>query len=368
MAFELGENTTSNAVNIKVIGVGGGGNNAVNRMIECNVKGVSYLAVNTDQPVLDKSKAPEKIAIGKETTRGQGAGADPEKGMLAAEESIEDLAKALKDVEMVFITAGMGGGTGTGAAPVIAKLAKEMGILTVGIVTKPFGFEGKQRMRLAEGGIANLYQYVDSLIVVPNERLKQISDTPITLRNAFEIADDVLVRGVQSISELINESGYINLDFADVTSIMKNAGYAHMSMGSASGGTNKATIAAEKAISSPLLETSIEGAKGIIVNITASDDISLDEIDTASSLIADRVHPDAKYIWGVSFDNRLENAINITVIATGFKGAEDLAQPQEQVTTPVEEAAPAANPDTASAIPSDLLDLLDILNQNHNRG
>ncbi len=367
MAFELGEITTSNAVNIKVIGVGGGGNNAVNRMIECNIKGVDYLAVNTDQPVLDKSRADSKIAIGQKTTRGQGAGADPEVGMRAAEESIEELAKALQGVEMVFITAGMGGGTGTGAAPVIAKLAKEMGILTVGIVTKPFGFEGKQRMRLAEGGIANLREYVDSLIVVPNERLKEVSETPITLRNAFEIADDVLVRGVQSISELINESGYINLDFADVTSIMKNAGYAHMSMGSATG-SNKAKQAAEKAISSPLLETSIEGAKGIIVNITASDSIGLDEIDIASSLIADRVDPAAKYIWGVSFDNRLEDAINITVIATGFNGADKLDQDTAQAAQPEATEEVAQQEENAAKESDDQFwDLIDILNSNHNR-
>ncbi len=376
MSFELGENTSGNTVNIKVIGVGGGGNNAVNRMIECNIKGVHYLAVNTDQPVLDKSRAESKIAIGLKTTRGQGAGADPEVGMRAAEESIEDLAKALQGVEMVFITAGMGGGTGTGAAPVIAKLAKEMGILTVGIVTKPFGFEGKQRMRLAEGGIANLREYVDSLIVVPNERLKDVSETPITLRNAFEIADDVLVRGVQSISELINESGYINLDFADVTSIMKNAGYAHMSMGSATG-SNKAKQAAEKAISSPLLETSIEGAKGIIVNITASDSIGLDEIDIASSLIADRVDPAAKYIWGVSFDNRLEDEINITVIATGFNGADKLDQDnlnatQQEQTQKVEEAKEEESEEkndteTAKTADDQFWDLINILNSNHNQ-
>ena len=368
--FEIHEDPIStNAVNIKVIGVGGGGNNAVNRMIESNVKGVSYIAVNTDQPVLDKSKANLKIAIGEKTTRGQGAGADPEVGMRAAEESIQALTDALKGVEMVFITAGMGGGTGTGAAPVIAKLAKEMGILTIGIVTKPFSFEGRQRMALAEGGIANLREYVDSLIVVPNERLKQVSDTPITMRNAFEVADNVLLRGVQSISELINESGYINLDFADVTSVMKNAGYAHMSMGSASG-PNKAKEAAMQAICSPLLETSIDGAKGIIVNITAPDDIGLEEIDVASSLIAEKVDPEAKYIWGVSFDNRLEDRMNITVIATGFNGSEmpapkPAAAPAAAQAAP--QAAPAAPAPEAAPAPtnSDIDDLIRMLTENH---
>ncbi len=363
MAFELGDmiaQDNNNIVNIKVIGVGGGGNNAVNRMIESSIKGVDYIAVNTDQPILDKSKAKVKISIGEKTTGGKGAGADPEKGMRAAEESINEITEVLKGVEMVFITAGMGGGTGTGAAPVIAKLAKEMGILTIGIVTKPFGFEGRQRMALAEGGIANLRQYVDSLIVVPNERLKQVSETKITLSNAFEIADNVLLRGVQSISELINESGYINLDFADVTAVMKNAGYAHMSMGSASG-PNKAVEAAQQAISSPLLETSIKGAKGIIVNISAADDIGLEEIDTASSLIADEVDPEAKYIWGVSFDNRLEDRMNITVIATGFNGADEQPDP-----APAPAPDPTPVPDPIPSNSDDIWGLIDILNQNHN--
>ena len=316
MEFDF-EQVYDSGVNIKVIGVGGGGNNAVNRMISTNIRGVEFIAVNTDSMALDTSCAAKKLVIGDKITHGKGAGANPEVGKRSAEESIETVRDALQGADMVFITAGMGGGTGTGAAPVIAKASKEMGILTVGIVTKPFSFEGKRRYAQAEVGIAELSKYVDSLIVIPNERLKQVEDTHITLANAFEIADDVLRRGVQSVSELINVPGFINLDFADVTSIMKNAGYAHMGVGAAKG-ADKAQVAAMQAISSPLLETNITGATGVLVSITASEDIQLDEIDAASNMIYEEAHPDANIIWGAAFDPTLQDEMRVTVIATGF--------------------------------------------------
>ena len=316
MEFDF-EPEYNSGVNIKVIGVGGGGNNAVNRMISANIKCVEFIAINTDNMALDTSCAAKKLVIGDKITRGKGAGANPDIGKRSAEESIETVKDALRGADMVFITAGMGGGTGTGAAPVIAKASKEMGILTVGIVTKPFDFEGRRRLAQAELGIEELRKYVDSLIVIPNERLKQVEDTHITLVNAFEIADDVLRRGVQSVSELINVPGFINLDFADVTSIMKNAGLAHMGVGSAKG-ADKAQVAAMQAISSPLLETSITGATGVLVSITASEDIQLDEIDLASRMIADEADPDANIIWGATFDSSLQDEMRVTIIATGF--------------------------------------------------
>ncbi len=315
-AFEM-EQDFDSGVNIKVVGVGGGGSNAVNRMIEENVSGVEFIAVNTDKQALMLSAAPHKIAIGNKETNGHGAGANPDVGARAAEENADEITAALKGADMVFIATGMGGGTGTGAAPVVAKIAKEMGILTIGIVTKPFAFEGRRRMEAAENGIARLRECVDSLIIIPNERLKQISETRITLANAFKEADNVLRRGVQSISDLINLPGIVNLDFADVTAIMKDAGSAHMGVGHAEG-KDKAAEAAKLAISSPLLETSISGAKGILINITASPDIGLEEIDIASSMIADEAHPDAQIIWGAAFDNDMQDAMNITVVATGF--------------------------------------------------
>lgn len=316
MAFEFDE-TNGSGVVIKVVGVGGGGTNAVNRMIEAGVRGVEFIAVNTDKQVLETSGATHKIVIGEKLTRGRGAGANPDVGQRAAEESVEEISNVLRGTDMVFITTGMGGGTGTGAAPVVAKIAKDMGILTVGIVTKPFLFEGKKRMELAEEGIKRLGECVDSLVIIPNERLKQASETRLTLLNAFIIADDVLRQGVQSISELINVTGVINLDFADVTAIMSNAGNAHMGVGRAQG-KDKAEQAAKLAISSPLLETSIKGATGILVNITASPDIALEEVDIASNMIKNEAHPDAQVIWGAAFDNTLEDEIKVTVIATGF--------------------------------------------------
>ena len=324
MAFEL-ELENEYMPKIKVIGVGGGGGNAVNRMVAMEVKNVEFIAINTDEHVLRLSKASQKIQIGEKLTRGKGAGSMPAIGQSAAEESKDEIAALLKDTDMVFVTAGMGGGTGTGAAPVVAKIAKDMGILTVGVVTKPFAFEGKRRMTQAEQGIAELSACVDSLIIVPNERLKYVSDTSITLQNAFEIADDVLRQGVQSISDLILLPGLVNLDFADVTSVMKDAGYAHMGMGSATG-KDKATVAADKAVSSPLLETSIDGAKGVIINITASADVSLDDIDAASTMIKEKVSEDANIIWGAVIDDRMQDEMSVTVIATGFNGDGQMAK------------------------------------------
>lgn len=317
-AVGIGDNGNDSGVNIKVVGVGGGGNNAVNRMITTNVRGVEFISINTDKQALINSSATNKIVIGEKITKGHGAGANPEIGKRAAEESLEDIKKALSGADMVFITLGMGGGTGTGAAPTVARVARELDILTIGIVTKPFSFEGRRRMEQAEAGIEELRDFVDSLVIIPNERLKQVSDTRITLLNAFEIADDVLRHGVQSISELINIPGYINLDFADVTAIMKDAGFAHMGVGSATG-KDKAELAAKEAISSPLLETSIEGARGILVSITSSPDIGLEDVDLASSMIAEEAHPDANIIWGVAFDPELEDEMRVTIIATGFE-------------------------------------------------
>lgn len=321
MEFDF-EQVFDSGVSIKVIGVGGGGNNAVNRMISTNIHGVEFIAINTDSQALDSSCAARKMVIGDKITKGKGAGSNPEIGKRSAEESIDEIKAILEGTDMVFITAGMGGGTGTGAAPVIAKIAREMDILTVGIVTKPFSFEGARRMRQAEAGIAELSKYVDSLIVIPNERLKHVEGTNITFANAFEIADDVLRRGVQSVSDLINIPGFINLDFADVTTIMKNAGYAHMGVGSAKG-ADKAQLAAMAAISSPLLETSIAGATGVIMCVTTSPDVQLEEVELASQLIHEEAHPDANIIWGANLDPTLNDEIKVTIIASGFDNAVD---------------------------------------------
>ena len=326
-------------VNIKVIGVGGGGGNAVNRMVKCNIKDVEFVAVNSDKPALSKSSATHKILIGEKTTKGMGAGAKPEVGLKAAEESREAITDVLTGCEMVFITAGMGGGTGTGAAPVVAKIAKDMGILTVGVVTTPFAFEGKRRMQQAQEGIKELASYVDSIMVIPNENLKLVSKEKITLLNAFEIANDVLRQGVQSISDLVNATGLVNSDFADVTEIMKDAGYAHMGVGRAKG-KDKAEVAAQQAISSPLLQTSIDGARGILLNITASTDIGLEEIDAASSIISNAVHQDCEIIWGANFDEDLEDEMIITVIATRF-GEDGPGAPIKSVTATKEVAPPS---------------------------
>ena len=316
MAFGF-ETGPENVVSIKVVGVGGGGNNVVNRMVRSGVKGVDFIAVNTDKQALNTSSAGYKLQIGEKLTGGKGAGSNPEVGRKAAEESRNQMAKALESTDMVFITAGMGGGTGTGAAPVVAEIAREAGVLTVGVVTKPFGFEGRKRMAQAEQGIEELRSKVDSLVIIPNERLKYATDQKITFANAFAIADDVLRQAVQSISDLIRDTGFINLDFADVTAIMKDAGLAHMGVGRAAG-KGKAEEAARMAISSPLLETSINGAKGVLINVTGSMDIGLEEVEQAATLVQQAVHPDALTIFGATFDEELDDEIRVTVIATGF--------------------------------------------------
>ncbi len=316
MAFEI-NNEYQDIAKIKVIGVGGGGGNAVDRMARAGINGVELIAVNTDKQALARSLADSKIQIGEKVTSGRGAGAKPEVGQKSAEESRDAIIETLQDAQMVFVTAGMGGGTGTGAAPIIAEIAKEKGILTVGIVTKPFAFEGNHRMKQAEAGIAELAQHVDSLIIIPNERLKYVSEQKITFANAFGIADDVLRQGVNSVTDLITMPAFINLDFADVTSVMKDAGHAHMGIGHASG-KDKAEAAANAAISSPLLETTIAGAKGVIISITASPDITLEDVDTAAGIIRAQADADANIIFGVAFDEKLDDEMYVTVIATGF--------------------------------------------------
>ena len=303
---------------IKVIGVGGAGNNAVNRMIEADIKGVEFIAVNTDRQALQKSKAPTKIQIGEKITRGLGAGANPDIGAQAAEESRSEIGEALRGADMVFVTAGMGGGTGTGAAAIVAGTAKEMGILTIAVVTKPFTFEGKKRLAQAERGVESLKGKVDSLVVIPNDKLLQIIDRKTSIVEAFKMADDVLRQGVQGISDLIAIEGLVNLDFADVKTIMLNRGMAHMGIGRASG-ENRAEDAAKQAIQSPLLETSIEGARGVIINITGGSDLGLQEINTAAELVQRSVDPEANIIWGSVIDESLGDEIVITVIATGFE-------------------------------------------------
>ncbi|MDD3612428.1 MAG: cell division protein FtsZ [Clostridia bacterium] len=303
---------------IKVVGVGGGGNNAVNRMIEHGLKGVDFISVNTDKQALYVSQATQKIQIGEKLTKGLGAGANPEIGQKAAEESKDDIAQILKGADMVFITAGMGGGTGTGAAPIVAEIARELGILTVGVVTKPFIFEGKQRMINAERGISELKSRVDTLVTIPNDRLLQVVEKRTSMLEAFKIADDVLRQGVQGISDLIAVPGLVNLDFADVRTIMKEKGLAHMGIGKGSG-DNRATDAAKQAIQSPLLETTIEGAKGVLLNITGGANLGLFEVNEAAELVSQAADPDANIIFGAVIDEALEDEIRIIVIATGFE-------------------------------------------------
>ena len=309
---------------IKVIGVGGAGNNAVNRMIEAGIKGVDFIAVNTDRQALQTSKANTKIQIGEKITRGLGAGANPDIGAQSAEESKSEVAEVLRGADMVFVTAGMGGGTGTGAAPVVASTAKEMGILTIGVVTKPFTFEGKKRLSQAERGIESLKGKVDTLVVIPNDKLLQIIDRKTSIIEAFKMADDVLRQGVQGISDLIAIPGLVNLDFADVKTIMLNQGMAHMGVGKASG-ENRAEDAAKEAIQSPLLETSIEGAKGVIINITGGEDLGLHEVNTAAELVQRRVDQEANIIFGTVTDPSMSDEIQITVIATGFEKNEPIS-------------------------------------------
>ena len=318
-----------NIVTIKVVGIGGAGNNVVNRMVKSGTQGVEFIAVNTDKQALAVSNADQNIQIGEKMTRGQGAGSDPEIGKRSAEESRNNIAKAIEDADMVFITAGMGGGTGTGAAPVAAEIARETGILTVGVVTKPFKFEGKRRMDQANAGIKELMGRVDSLLIIPNDRLKYATDQKITLANAFEIADDVLIQAVTSISSLIKNTGFINLDFADVSCIMRNAGFAHMGVGHAAG-KGKAEEAARLAVASPLMETSINGAHGVLINITGSEDMDLEDVETAANLVQEAAHPDANIIFGATFDPNMEDEIRVTVIATGFDASANPAAVQTE--------------------------------------
>ena len=328
------ETGPENLVNIKVVGVGGAGNNVVNRMVRAGTQGVEFIAINTDKQALAVSNAHQKLQIGEKMTRGQGAGSDPEIGKRSAEESRNNIAKAIEDADMVFITAGMGGGTGTGAAPTVAELAREAGILTVAVVTKPFKFEGKRRMDQANAGVKELLTRVDSLLIIPNDRLKFATDQKVTLANAFEIADDVLHQAVTSISDLIKNTGFINLDFADVSTIMRNAGYAHMGVGHAVG-KGKAEDAARMAVSSPLMETSINGARGVLINITGSDEMDLEDVETAANLVQEAAHPDANIIFGANFDSSLQDEIRVTVIATGFEENPGMAAAPAPVARPV---------------------------------
>ena len=320
-------NETESAAKIIVIGVGGAGNNAVNRMVDETIGGVEFVGINTDKQALQLCKAPTTIQIGEKLTKGLGAGAKPEVGEQAAQESTEDIKQVMQGADMVFVTCGMGGGTGTGAAPVVAGLAKDMGILTVGVVTKPFRFEAKTRMSNALAGIERLKANVDTLIVIPNDKLLEIVDRRTTMPEALKKADEVLQQAVQGITDLINMPALINLDFADVTTIMKDAGYAHMGVGHATG-KDKAEAAAHMAVQSPLMETSINGAHGVLINITGSEDMGLDDIETAAGLVQEAAHPDANIIFGATFDNEMQDEIRVTVIATGFENG-PLSRPEE---------------------------------------
>ena len=333
-------------VKIRVIGVGGAGNNAVNRMVESGMKSAEFVAVNTETQVLSRSKASKVVQIGEKQTHGYGAGADPEKGKKSAEESTEILEDLVKGADMVFVTAGMGGGTGTGAAPIIADLAHKNGALVVGVVTKPFAFENQKRMQNALAGIEELHDKVDSLVVIPNERLKNVTDQKITFTNAFQIADDVLRQAISSISDLITIPGIINLDFADVCAIMKDAGFAHMGIGRAQG-KDKALIAAKMAVYSPLLETGIDGAHGVLINIVGSPDLGLDEVEEAASFITSAASPDSNVIFGFAIDESLEDEVGITIVATGFDN----------------QGAPHSDPNTKEAQGEDKEDDFDVLNK-----
>ena len=344
-------------VKIKVIGVGGAGNNVINRMIDAGVNGVDFVVINTDKQDLNKSVCKNKVQIGEKLTGGMGAGSKPEIGQKSAEESRSQIAKILENTDMVFITAGMGGGTGTGAAPIVADLAHEAGILTVGVVTKPFKFEGANRMRQAEAGIAELGEKVDSLIIIPNDRLKYVTDQKITFANAFGIADDVLKQAVTSISELVGFSDkvIINLDFADVSAVMKDAGRAHMGVGSATG-REKAEQAATAAVSSPLLETSINGATGVLVNVTGSSEMTLDDVEIAAGIVQEAASPEANIIFGATVCDDFEDELRVTVIATGFDAKTQASFPaKEEKVAAAPEAAPAQ-----AAKPADVTDIDEI--------
>ena len=366
-------------VNIKVIGVGGGGGNALNCMVASGVQDIEYIAINTDAKALNNSKATTRIQIGAKLTKGRGAGNKPGIGQQSAEENKEEIEAALKGADMVFITAGMGGGTGTGAAPVVAKIAQEAGILTVAVVTKPFAFEREQKMAQAEKGIMELKKYVDSLIVIPNEKLLEGMDKPLTMRESFALADDILKTGVKSISDLIVEEGYINLDFADVSTIMKGAGYAHLAIGHGSG-KDKAKEAANAVIASPLLETSIAGAKRLLINITMSEDILSSDVDNATKMITDKAADNVEFIFGTAFKEDMQDEMTITVIAAGFDeetndseeaeepAAEEEAAPEEPEVQPQPQPQPqqtqaAANGGKKPADPDDLMAIFEILDR-----
>ena len=337
----------SDFANIKVIGVGGGGNNAVNRMVDNQIKGVQFIAVNTENQVLELSKADVTIQIGEKVTKGLGAGANPQVGEEAAQESREEIIKALEGADMVFVTAGMGGGTGTGAAPIVAECAKEVGALTVGVVTKPFAFEGKRRRAAAEKGIEFLTQKVDTIIVIPNDKLLQVVDKKCTITDAFSKADDVLRQGIKGISDLIQIPGLINLDFADVKTIMTEQGEALMGIGVGEG-ENRAVDAAKMAINSPLLETSIDGAKGILLNISGSSDLSIFEVNEAAEIISEAADPDANIIFGYVIDESLGDKVQITVVATGFNSSAKSVPEFGKTTTT---SRPASTTNSNSGIP-----------------
>lgn len=330
---------------IKVVGVGGGGVNAVNRMIDRGLRGVEFIAINTDAQALLMSDADVKLDVGRDLTRGLGAGADPEVGRRAAEDHQEEIEQALAGADMVFVTAGEGGGTGTGGAPVVARIAKSIGALTVGIVTKPFAFEGKRRMSQAEVGVQALKDEVDTLIVVPNDRLLEISDRTISMLEAFETADHVLLAGVQGITDLITTPGLINLDFADVKSVMQDAGTALMGIGSARG-ADRAIKAAELAVASPLLESSIEGAQGVLLSIQGGSNLGLYEINDAAKLVEEAVHPDANIIFGAVIDDSLGDEVRVTVVAAGFDESQ-----QRPVATPVAATEPESAPSSSGSTP-----------------
>ena len=364
-------------VNIKVIGVGGVGGNALNCMVASGVQDIEYIAINTDAKALNNSKATTRIQIGAKLTKGRGAGNKPAIGQQSAEENKEEIEAALKGADMVFITAGMGGGTGTGAAPVVAKIAQEAGILTVAVVTKPFAFEREQKMAQAEKGIMELKKYVDSLIVIPNEKLLEGMDKPLTMRESFALADDILKTGVKSISDLIVEEGYINLDFADVSTIMKGAGYAHLAIGHGSG-KDKAKEAANAVIASPLLETSIAGAKRLLINITMSEDILSSDVDNATKMITDKAADNVEFIFGTAFKEDMQDEMTITVIAAGFDEetddseeaeeptAEEAAAPEEPEAQPQpqpQQTQAAANGGKKPADPDDLMAIFEILDR-----
>ena len=353
---------TEDTAIIKVIGVGGAGNNAVNRMVDSGIEGVEFVSVNTDRQALLLSKAGTKIQIGEKITRGLGAGANPDIGAQAAEESKSEISDAIKGADMVFVTAGMGGGTGTGAAPIVANIAKEMGILTIAVVTKPFTFEGKKRLTQAERGIESLKGKVDTLVVIPNDKLLQIIDRKTSIVEAFKMADDVLRQGVQGISDLIKVPGLVNLDFADVKTIMLNTGMAHMGIGRASG-ENRAEDAAKQAIQSPLLETTIEGARGVIINVTGGENLGLHEVNTAAELVQRSVDPEANIIFGAVIDKSLDEDIVITVIATGFDkepGAKETSI--GKTAWPTKSSTPVPNNDGGT----DYLDIPPFLKKNKN--